>query len=92
MLTNFTCKTFLIQFQGLSIQATFQRTMDISNHQLIQLVKRSLQNMDDLKRGTNFFIFQKVIMDDLIKKDMKKNEDYLLPNQKLELFFDGWGG
>ena len=65
--------------------------MDIANHQLIQLVKRSLQNMDDLKRGINFFIFQKVIMDDLIKKDMKKNEDYLLPIQNLE-FFDGWGG
>ena len=48
--------------------------------------------MDDLKRGINFFIFQKVIMDDLIKKDMKKNEDYLLPNRNLEEFFDGWGG
>ena len=47
--------------------------------------------MDDLKTGINFFIFQKVIMDDLIKEDMKKNEDYLLPNQNLE-FFDGWGG
>ena len=46
--------------------------------------------MDDLKTGINFFIFQKVIMDDFIKKDMKKNEEYLLSNQNHE-FFDGCG-